>query len=113
MFSGFILELKLEFSKYFTRIVYSGKIETKPSLILERAILVSLLYRTGKQVLLKKVFILGAYNINLVKINLIYLIKGNILIILYTISINRLEIKSSSLINTRANSYTFINIKLT
>jgi hypothetical protein len=31
----------------------------------------------------------------------------------YTISINKLEIKSFSLINTRANSYTFINIKLT
>ena len=31
----------------------------------------------------------------------------------YTISINELGIKSSSLINTRANSYAFINIKLT
>ena len=30
----------------------------------------------------------------------------------YIISINRLEIKFSSLINIRANSYTFINIKL-
>jgi hypothetical protein len=49
---------------------------------------------------------------NLVKINLIYLIKGNILIISYIININKLEIKSFSLINTRANSYTFINIKL-
>jgi hypothetical protein len=46
LFSGFILELELEFSKYFTRIEtrYSNKIETKSSLILERAILVSLLY---------------------------------------------------------------------
>jgi hypothetical protein len=50
---------------------------------------------------------------NLVKINLIYLIGGNTLIISYTISINKLGIKSFSLINTRANSYTFINIKLT
>jgi hypothetical protein len=49
---------------------------------------------------------------DLVKINLIYLIKGNILIILYIISINKLEIKFSSFINIRANSYTFINIKL-
>ena len=49
---------------------------------------------------------------NLVEINLIYLIEGNIFIILYTISINELEIKFSSLINTRANSYTFINTKL-
>ena len=49
---------------------------------------------------------------NLVKIYLIYLIKGNILIILYTISINRLEIKFFSFINTRINNYTFINIKL-
>jgi hypothetical protein len=50
---------------------------------------------------------------DLVKINLTCLIEGNTLIILYTISINRLGIKFSSLINTRANSYTFINIKLT
>ena len=50
---------------------------------------------------------------NLVKINLTYLIKGNILIISYIININKLGIKSFSLINTRANSYTFINIKLT
>jgi len=31
----------------------------------------------------------------------------------YTISINKLEIKSFSLINTKANNYTFINIKFT
>jgi hypothetical protein len=49
---------------------------------------------------------------DLVKINLIYLIERDIFIIPYTISINELEIKFSSLINTRANSYTFINIKL-
>jgi hypothetical protein len=49
---------------------------------------------------------------NLVEINLIYLIGENALIMPYTISINRLEIKFSFLINTRANSYTFINIKL-
>jgi hypothetical protein len=50
---------------------------------------------------------------DLIKINLTYLIERNTLIIPYTISINRLGIKSFSLINTRANSYTFINIKLT
>jgi hypothetical protein len=50
---------------------------------------------------------------NLVEINLTCLIRGDILIISYIISINELGIKSSSLINTRANSYAFINIKLT
>jgi hypothetical protein len=50
---------------------------------------------------------------NLIKINLTYLIRGNTFIIPYIISINELEIKSFFLINTRANSYTFINIKLT
>jgi len=50
---------------------------------------------------------------NLVKINLTCLIRGNALIIPYIISINELEIKFSFLINTRANNYTFINIKLT
>jgi hypothetical protein len=50
---------------------------------------------------------------DLVEINLIYLIEGNTFIIFYTISINKLEIKSFFLINTRANSYAFINIKLT
>jgi hypothetical protein len=50
---------------------------------------------------------------DLVEINLICLIKGNTLIIFYIISINGLGIKSFSLINIRANSYTFINIKLT
>jgi hypothetical protein len=49
---------------------------------------------------------------NLVKINLTCLIEGNTLIISYIISINKLGIKSFSLINTRANSYAFINIKL-
>jgi hypothetical protein len=49
---------------------------------------------------------------DLIEINLTYLIGGNTLIIPYTININRLGIKSSFLINTRANSYTFINIKL-
>ena len=44
--------------------------------------------------------------------NLIYLIKENTFIILYIININKLEIKFFSFINTRANSYTFINIKL-
>jgi hypothetical protein len=50
---------------------------------------------------------------NLVKINLTYLIRRNTFIIPYTISINELGIIFSSLISTRANSYTFINIKLT
>jgi hypothetical protein len=49
---------------------------------------------------------------DLVEINLTRLIGGNTLIIPYTISINELGIKSSFLINTRANSYAFINIKL-
>jgi hypothetical protein len=49
---------------------------------------------------------------DLIEINLIYLIKENTFIILYIININKLEIKSFSFINTRANSYTFINIKL-
>jgi hypothetical protein len=49
---------------------------------------------------------------NLVEINLIYLIERNTLIIFYIININELRIKSFFLINTRANSYTFINIKL-
>ena len=50
---------------------------------------------------------------DLVKINLTYLIEKNTLIIFYTISINKLGIKFSSLINIRANNYAFINIKLT
>ena len=50
---------------------------------------------------------------DLVKINLVYLVSKNILIISYIININKLGIKSFSLINTKANSYTFINIKLT
>jgi hypothetical protein len=49
---------------------------------------------------------------NLVEINLTYLIGGNAFIIPYIISTNELGIKFSSLINTRANSYAFINIKL-
>ena len=49
---------------------------------------------------------------DLVEINLTCLIGGDAFIMPCTISINGLEIKSSSLINTRANSYTFINIKL-
>ena len=49
---------------------------------------------------------------DLIEIDLTRLIEGNALIIPYTISINRLGIKSSSLINTKTNSYIFINIKL-
>ena len=55
---------------------------------------------------------LGTYNIDLIEINLTYLIGGNTFIISYIISINRLGIKFSFPINTRANSYIFINIKL-
>jgi hypothetical protein len=50
---------------------------------------------------------------NLVKINLTYLIGENTIIMPYIISINKLGIKFSFLINIRANSYAFINIKLT
>ena len=50
---------------------------------------------------------------DLVEINLTCLIGGNTLIMPYTININRLGIKSFSLINTRANNYAFINTKLT
>jgi hypothetical protein len=49
---------------------------------------------------------------DLIEIDLTRLIGGDTLTILYTISINRLGIKFSSLINTRVNSYTFINTKL-
>jgi hypothetical protein len=49
---------------------------------------------------------------NLIEINLTYLIKENTLIISYIISINKLEIISFFLINTRVNNYIFINIKL-
>jgi hypothetical protein len=49
---------------------------------------------------------------NLIEINLIYLIKENTFIMPYIININELEIKFFSLINTRANIYTFIYIKL-
>ena len=48
---------------------------------------------------------------NLIEIYLIYLIKEDIFIISYIININKLEIRLFSIINTRANSYTFINIK--
>jgi hypothetical protein len=50
---------------------------------------------------------------DLVEINLTCLIGGNTFIIPYIININELGIKSSFLINTRVNSYAFINIKLT
>ena len=43
------------------------------------------------------------------KVNLNWLIGGNIFTLLYTISKNGYGIKSFSLINTGANSYTFIN----
>jgi hypothetical protein len=49
---------------------------------------------------------------DLVEIDLTWLIGRDILIMPYTISINGLGIKSFSLINTRANSYAFINTKL-
>jgi hypothetical protein len=49
---------------------------------------------------------------DLVEINLTRLIGGDTLIMPYTISINGLGIKSSSLINTRVNRYAFINTKL-
>jgi hypothetical protein len=46
LFSNYILELEPKFSKYFTRIKakYFNKTETKPGLILKKAILISLLY---------------------------------------------------------------------
>jgi hypothetical protein len=49
---------------------------------------------------------------DLVEIDLTRLIGGDALIMPCTISINGLGIKSSSLIDTGANSYTFIDTKL-
>ena len=39
------------------------------------------------------------------------MLKGNSFTFLYTISSNRLRIKTRTLINTRANGYAFINTK--
>jgi hypothetical protein len=49
------------------------------------------------------------YNINLCKVDLSQLLKGNSFTFLYTISSNKLRIKTYTLINTRANGYIFIN----
>ena len=45
------------------------------------------------------------------KVNLSQLLKSNVFTFLYTISNNELSIKTTFLIDTKANSYTFVDIK--
>ena len=49
------------------------------------------------------------HSIDLCKVNLSQLLKGNSFTFPYTISSNRLKIKTYTLINIRANGYAFIN----
>jgi hypothetical protein len=49
------------------------------------------------------------YNINLCKVDFSQLLKGDSFTFLYTISSNKLRIKTYILINIKANKYTFIN----
>ena len=39
------------------------------------------------------------------------MLEGNVFTLLYTVNNNELSIKTTSLIDTKANSYTFIDIK--
>ena len=65
--------------------------------------------RAGKRPGLREVFSLGLYSVDLYKVDLSKLIRGQPLTLLYTISKNRLGIKTPVLIDTRVNSLTFIN----
>jgi hypothetical protein len=56
-----------------------------------------------------EVFTLRLYNINLCKVDLNQLLKGDSFTFLYTISSNKLRIKAYTLINIKANKYAFIN----
>ena len=57
----------------------------------------------------KEVFTLRLYNIDLCEVDLSQLLKGDSFTFLYTISSNRLRIKTYILINIKANGYAFIN----
>jgi hypothetical protein len=68
--------------------------------------------QSKKSQTLKQAFFLRLNNINLCNFDLSQLIKRLSLIIPCTISKNRLKIKTCTLINTKANSYIFIDRKL-
>jgi hypothetical protein len=61
---------------------------------------------------LKQAFFLGLNSIDLCNFDLSQLIKRLSLTMLCIISKNRLKIKTCTLINTKANSYIFIDCKL-
>jgi hypothetical protein len=62
---------------------------------------------------LKQASFLGLNNIDLYNFDLSQLIRGSSLTMPCIISKNRLEIKTCTLINTRANGYIFIDRRLT
>jgi hypothetical protein len=63
----------------------------------------------GKRRPLKEVFTLRLYSIDLYKVDLSQLLKGDSFTFLYTINSNKLGIKTYALINTKVNRYAFIN----
>jgi hypothetical protein len=65
--------------------------------------------RVGKRGTLEQDFCLG-YAISLLKIDLSRLIEGRHFIILYIVLKNRYRVLLITLINSRANSFAFINI---
>ena len=66
----------------------------------------------GKRRTLGEVSSLGLYSINLCQVDLSKLVRGQALTLLYTISKNRFGIKTHALIDTRANGFVFIDLKL-
>ena len=61
-----------------------------------------------KKKTLKENFSLG-YLINFKRINLSWLISGKYFIVPYTVSRNKYRVNTTTLINTRVNSFAFIN----
>jgi hypothetical protein len=69
--------------------------------------------RVRKRRPLRKVFTLGSYTLDIQEIDLLNLIGGSLLTVLYTLAKNRIGIDLDILTDTGANGFTFIDTTLT
>ncbi len=67
--------------------------------------------RVRKRGTLKEVSTLGLKGINMLKVDLSRLLGRKSFTILYTLSYNRYKVNITTLANSRANAYAFLNIK--
>ena len=69
--------------------------------------------RVGKRRTLKEVSSLGSNGIDILEVDLSWLIGGKSFTILYTLLYNRYRVNTTTLANSRVNAFTLLNTKYT